>query len=171
MKKAASKTGGARSGRRQWGRAQSVAAHDSYKSAKKPKEPLACGTCGAVYRAGRWLWAPAPKGAAVGICQACHRIADRRPAGLIVIEGAFLRGHGGELVALARNQEALEKQEHPLNRIMEVKERKDAIEISTTDIHLPRRIGRALKRAFHGTLAIAYDEGAYFARATWRRDD
>jgi len=26
--------------------------------------------------------------------------------------------------------------------------------ISTTDIHLPRRIGEALKRAFHGELAM-----------------
>jgi hypothetical protein len=39
--------------------------------------------------------------------------------------------------------------------------------ISTTDIHLPRRIGEALKRAFHGELDMHFDEAGYFVRVDW----
>ncbi len=38
----------------------------------------------------------------------------------------------------------------------------------TTDIHLPRRIGTALKRALHGTLDTHFDDAGYFVRVTWR---
>jgi hypothetical protein len=35
---------------------------------------------------------------------------------------------------------------------------------NTTDIHLPRRIGEAVGRAFHGNLNEDFDEGGYFVR-------
>ena len=41
---------------------------------------------------------------------------------------------------------------------------------NTTDIHLPRRIGEAVKRAFHGTLDEHFDEGGYFVRVNWVSD-
>jgi hypothetical protein len=53
---------------------------------------------------------------------------------------------------LARHQEQAEKGEHPLNRIISIGEDAQGIVIDTTDIHLPRRIGKAAKRAFRGTL-------------------
>jgi hypothetical protein len=40
--------------------------------------------------------------------------------------------------------------------------------ISTTDIHLPRRIGEVVHRAFGGDLEIKYDEENYFVRVNWR---
>ncbi len=42
--------------------------------------------------------------------------------------------------------------------------------VSTTDIHLPRRIGEALKRAYDGMLELDYDEDGYFLRASWTRE-
>lgn len=41
--------------------------------------------------------------------------------------------------------------------------------IKTTDIHLPRRIGEAMHRAFHGELHVHYDEENYFVRVEWWR--
>jgi hypothetical protein len=41
-------------------------------------------------------------------------------------------------------------QERPLNRIIGIEEDAQGIVINTTDIHLPRRIGEAIKRAFRG---------------------
>jgi hypothetical protein len=74
-------------------------------------------------------------------------------------------------VALARNLEASEKDEHPLNRIMAIEERtEDELVITTTDIHLPRRIGEAVQRAFHGDLQLHYDQENYFVRVDWQRD-
>jgi hypothetical protein len=43
------------------------------------------------------------------------------------------------------------------------------IVVTTTDIHLPRRIGHALENAWGGTLATHYDEAGYFVRAHWER--
>jgi len=68
---------------------------------------------------------------------------------------------------LARHQEEAEKSEHPLNRIIKIDEDADGIVINTTDIHLPRRIGEAVKRAFHGSLNEDFDQGGYFVRVNW----
>ena len=42
--------------------------------------------------------------------------------------------------------------------------------VTTTDIHLPRRIGHALEHAFKGKLDTHYNEEEYFIRIQWRRD-
>lgn len=39
--------------------------------------------------------------------------------------------------------------------------------ITTTDIHLPRRIGEAVKRAYHGNLKEHFEEDGYFVRVDW----
>jgi hypothetical protein len=45
----------------------------------------------------------------------------------------------------------------------------DSVVITTTDVHLPRRIGHALEAAWGGTLKTQYDEAGYFARIGWER--
>jgi hypothetical protein len=56
-------------------------------------------------------------------------------------------------LSIWRNLEQAEKQEHPLNRIMTIeREEPDTLVITTTDVHLPRRIGTAIHHAFHGDL-------------------
>lgn len=157
-------------GRRIAGRAQDDHLIDPYKSVRKPKEPAACPQCGAVYHDGRWTWAARPAGAHDEVCQACHRINDRYPAGTVILRGAAARARKAELLSLARHQEEAEKAEHPLNRIMGVEETADGIVITTTDIHLPRRIGEAVRRAFHGELKTHFDEGAYSVRAEWSKE-
>jgi hypothetical protein len=71
------------------------------------------------------------------------------------------------MIHLVRHQEEAEKPEHPLNRIISVVEDAEGIVVNTTDIHLPRRIGEAIKRAFHGSLEENFDEDAYFVRINW----
>ena len=68
---------------------------------------------------------------------------------------------------LARHQEEVEKREHPLNRIMSIEEDAESITIATTDIHLPRRIGETVRRAFHGKLDAHFEEDGYFVRVNW----
>jgi hypothetical protein len=144
--------------------------HDPYKTRLKLPEPTVCPQCGAVFHDGRWQWAPRPDGAHEELCQACHRINDRYPAGEVAISGAFARQHKDEILHLARHQEELEKSEHPLHRIMEVEEHNGAVVIRTTDIHLPRRIGEALEHAYHGELDFHYEEEEYRIRVRWSRD-
>jgi hypothetical protein len=83
------------------------------------------------------------------------------------LRGALGRQQKEEIVRLARHQEAAEKSEHPLNRIIEIDEDANGVVINTTDIHLPRRIGAAVERALHGRLNEDFDEGGYFVRVKW----
>lgn len=105
------------------------------------------------------------------LCQACQRTNDHYPAGIVTLTGTFVVAHKDEIVGLVRNQEEAEQPEHPLNRIMTVaEEAPDRLIISTTDIHLPRRIGEAMNRAYNGSLDEDFDEDGYFVRVNWHRD-
>jgi hypothetical protein len=156
-----------RSGRRTAGRAQRDHILDPYQAQRKLQEPTACRQCGAVYHQGRWQWGQKPEGAHEDLCPACHRINDRFPAGTVTLHGDIVGQHKDQIIGLARNEEAAEKSEHPLNRIISIEATDEGLVISTTDIHLPRRIGEALKRAFHGELAMHFDEAGYFVRIDW----
>jgi hypothetical protein len=157
--------------RRIAGRAQDTHVIDPYKATHKLAEPTRCPSCAAVYHAGRWQWMGQPPAEAdERLCTACQRIADKYPAGIVTLTGLFVDQHKAEILALVRNQEAAEKAEHPLNRIMAIEEpADDTLVITTTDIHLPRCIGEALHRAFHGDLKLHYDEASYFVRVDWER--
>jgi hypothetical protein len=56
-----------------------------------------------------------------------------------------------------------------MHRIMSLEPRANGIEITTTDIHLPRRIGEALRRAHDGELMFAFSDDAYEIRVQWQR--
>ncbi len=146
--------------------------HDPYKTRMKLPEPTLCPQCGAVYHKGRWQWTPAPEGANEELCQACHRTNDDYPAGIVTLGGGFLGQHRTEILGLAHNEEELEKGEHPLHRIMKIEDQADGSEVvvTTTDIHLPRRIGEALRRAYEGELDYHYEEESYHIRVNWRRE-
>ena len=158
------------SGRRIFGRAQDDQIHDPYETQHKPHEPTVCDGCGAVFHRGRWQWAAAPEQAHHARCPACRRMDEALPAGIVTLHGRFARDRKQEIIGLARNEEEAETEEHPLNRIIAIIDSADGIEISTTDIHLPRRLGAALKRAYDGKLDIHFDEAGYFVRVQWRRD-
>ena len=143
--------------------------HDPYEPAGKVREPTRCGECGAVYHSGRWHWGEAPEAARVDTCPACRRVRDKLPAGWLTIEGPFVAAHRATLTALVHNQAERERAEHPLNRIMRIDEHDDRIEVTTTDIHSPQRLGEALKRAHDGDLTVKYGKDEYSVRVNWRR--
>ena len=86
----------------------------------------------------------------------------------MTLHGAITPQRKDEMIGLARNEEAAEKGEHPLNRIISIEETPEGLVINTTDIHLPRRLGEALNRAFHGELNMHFDEAGYFVRVDWQ---
>ena len=156
--------------RRIAGHAQEDHILDPYQRQQKLSDRTICPQCGAVYHNGRWQWAPRPEHGHEALCSACRRINDKFPAGVVKLHGDFGRQQIEEMVHLVRHQEDAEKSEHPLNRIISIDEEAEGIVINTTDIHLPRRIGEAVKRAFHGTLDEHFDEGGYFVRVNWTSD-
>jgi hypothetical protein len=144
--------------------------HDTYQERAKLPEPTVCGECRALLQGGRWTWNAPPAGANIATCPACQRIADDFPAGHIEIRGAFFKEHREEAHHLIRNTEKQEKGEHPLERIMTMVTADDHTLVTTTGIHLARRIGEALKHAYQGELDLTYGDGEQSIRVNWRRD-
>ncbi|MBW2292553.1 MAG: ATPase [Deltaproteobacteria bacterium] len=143
--------------------------HDPYKARGKPPDPTACPDCGAMYRAGRWMWGKAPVDAHRECCPACRRTQDDYPAGVLSLCGTFPQEHRDEILGLARNIEEREKKEHALKRIMDIRDEADTIVIKTTDPGLARNIGDALHKAYEGDLDYEYTDGGDLLRVTWRR--
>ena len=157
-----------RATRRISGRPQHDHILDPYQRQQKLHEGTVCPQCGVVYHEGRWRWVPRTEGAVEALCAACRRINDKFPAGVVALRGDFVREHMEEMIQLARHQEDAEKKEHPLNRIISIKRARGVI--NTTDIHLARRIGEAVKRAFHGEIEDNFEKDGYFVRVNWTRE-
>lgn len=143
--------------------------HDPYQAKGKLTEPTRCPDCGAVYHKGSWHWMDSPAGASETKCPACHRIEDKVPAGYLSIRGEFFQQHQEEIRGLIKHIEEREKGQHPLNRIMAIEELDTGLEITTTDMHIPRDIGVALEKAYEGELEFHYEDGENLLRVSWQR--
>lgn len=143
---------------------------DPYLLSEKLADPSICTDCGALYQNGAWQWKKTLVSTATKIrCAACKRILENMPAGIVTIDGAFALKIRNELLSLIHHLEAREKSEHPLKRIIEIKESNQDMVITTTDIHLARGIGEALKKAYKGKLVLHFPKDKYNIRVHWTR--
>jgi len=94
---------------------------------------------------------------------------DAYPAGSVTLSGSFLETHRGEIVNLVKNETKKEAEEHPLKRIMDMKDTDEGLLVTTTDSHLARSIGESLARAYQGELDFHYTQGDLL-RVVWKRD-
>ena len=149
---------------------QSANDEDPYRTTAKPPEGTRCPTCKASFHAGRWTWNAAEKNALELMCPACHRIADRFPAGCITMKGAFVTEHRDEIIKLIETHEKKEKAAKPLQRLMAIEAKRDgSTEVTTTDSLLARGIAEALHEAYKGDLKLRYSRDENLLRATWKR--
>lgn len=144
--------------------------HDFYREQQKYPEPTVCPKCNAVFVSGRWTWGASPEKANQALCPACRRTEDTLPAGQIEIKGEFFKAHHDEIQNLIHNIEEQEKTTHPLERIMSITEDGDKTVVATTGIHLARRIGEALSRAYQGDFSFQYGDGEYSINVFWERN-
>lgn len=142
---------------------------DPYRVRNKLSEPSVCPTCGAVYHEGRWQWLARPEHAKEVACSACRRTAERLPAGYVYIDGTFAAQHRVELLELIDHRAARARAEHPMQRVMSVETEGETTVVTTTDLHLARDLGSALKSAFQGALELKYSQDENLVRAYWRR--
>jgi NMD protein affecting ribosome stability and mRNA decay len=143
--------------------------HDVYRDREKLPEPTLCTDCGALFTGGRWTWKETEAEANKATCPACRRIADRLPAGTIEMRGEFFDSNRDEIINLVRNIEKQQKGEHPLERIMEITDSRGRTVVTTTGIHVARRIGEALSRSYKGEFSFQYGDGEKTLRAFWAR--
>ena len=143
--------------------------HDAYQEGHKWPESTHCTQCGALFVRGRWSWQEPPETVSETICPACRRIADHCPAGHIEISGPFFAEHHEEILNLIHNVEKQEKEEHPLERIMAIITEKEPTLVTTTGLHLARRLGEALTHAYKGDLSFRYADDETSIRVYWQR--
>lgn len=143
--------------------------HDTYSDGRKWPEPTVCSQCDSVYIEGRWTWYDPPAKANKVVCPACQRTGDNYPAGIVELKGSFLGKHEEEIFQLIRNIEQQEKSEHPLERIMDISKEDESTLISTTGIHIARRIGESIFRAYQGDFSFTYGDGEKTIRVLWSR--
>jgi hypothetical protein len=103
------------------------------------------------------------------VCPACLRVRENQPAGYVRLEGDFFQAHRTEILQLVANTENRARSEHALERVMATVHEPDRTDVTTTDIHLARRIGEALYRAYRGKLDVSYNPDEYFVRVNWSR--
>lgn len=142
--------------------------HDSYRLMEKYSEPTICIDCGALFSNGRWNWNDLPNRAQHALCPACQRIKDNYPAGIIELSGPFLGKHYAEILKMIKNIQRKEISEHPLERILDMQETDEGITITTTGMHIARRMGDALFNAYKGKLNYHYDD-ENLIRVYWHR--
>ena len=143
--------------------------HDTYKSTKKPPEPTRCPECGLVYKDGRWSRGVEQGEAHLARCPACQRIHDRFPAGHVMLSGEFFASHRDEILQRVHRCEETETVDHPLERLIAIKDTADGVEVTTTGTHLARRLGDALHDAYKGDLEYHYNKEENLLRIGWNR--
>lgn len=144
---------------------------DPYLSSKKYAEPTVCPDCGAVFHKGHWGWGEAVADSAKQRCPACSRIQDQVPAGILTLEGDFLQEHKQEILTLIHHKEQSEKNEHALERIMDIDDQSDPskIIIRFTGIHLTKSTGQAVHNAYQGDFEVQFGDRDSVMRASWKR--
>lgn len=134
-----------------------------------------CEGCRAVYRNKRWYRESdaVKEGAAIAkvVCPACLKIRDDFPGGIVTLQGDYVLPHKGDLLKLVRNEEERARGYNPLERVMSIRENgRGSIVINTTNEKLAQRLGRALRKAFHGEVTYRWSHDNKLVRVDWVRE-
>lgn len=149
--------------------------NDPYLLKVGPKGVAVCKKCGSVYRDKRWMKQSEVPASLESVnktevlCPACKKVRDRFAQGFVTIKGAFVDSHRDEIVHLIRNKEKRAEHINPLERIIEMKEAKGSIEISTTTDKFAQRIGRMLEKTYSGEVEYKWSDDVKLARVIWTR--
>jgi hypothetical protein len=144
--------------------------HDAYKEKQKLPDPSLCTECGVLFSCGRWVWKGTDDAVHKTVCPACRRIIERNPAGFVMIQGRFYEERMDELKNLIYNTEKSETLQHPIERLIQIVHDADGTVVTTTGIHIARRIGDAVSRAFGGDYSIQYLDEEKRVRISVTRD-
>lgn len=142
---------------------------DSYREDEKLADGTQCPECSATFWKGRWTWRKPEPEAPRERCPACRRIAEDFPAGFVTLRGSYVGEHRQEVLGVVKAREARAREEHPLQRIIGVRDTAGGLVVTTTDAHLARGIAHALQEAFKGSLDLKFSRGENLLRATWER--
>jgi hypothetical protein len=151
---------------------------DSYLPRGGSRSVSVCGSCQSVYMNKRWYSGVEVYNTAVQkpatvtmVCPACLKIRDNFPGGIVTLKGDYVLPHKQDLIKLVKNEEERARGLNPLERVMSVKENGyGSLVISTTNEKLAQRIGRAIKKAFHGEVSYRWSHENKLVRVDWVRE-
>ena len=134
-----------------------------------------CPKCHAVFDGEKWgydlevydQWKK--KGAKQFLCPGCERIERRRVDGVVSLQGDFIKEHKNEAMNLIKNVAEKKRRKNVAARIFRIEEKKDRIQVETTDRSLAERIGKEFEKAFSGSLDISWLKSEDFVRVNWQR--
>ncbi len=134
-----------------------------------------CPKCHAVFDGEKWgydlevydEWKK--KGAKQRLCPGCERIGRRRVDGVVSLHGDFIKTHKNEAMNLIKNVAEKKRRKNVAARIFKIEEKRDRIEVETTDRSLAERIGKEFEKAFSGSLDISWLKSEDFVRVNWQR--
>ena len=142
---------------------------DNYPHTGKAPKAQVCTDCGLVLHGGRWYsGAPPETDVSAAVCPACARIREHYAAGTLRLDADFLP-HREEIEGMVRNEEEAESAEHPLERLMGIEDVEGELVITTTGLHLARRIANKLERRFHRQARFRYADGDELLHVDWPR--
>lgn len=148
---------------------------DPYLPKKGPHDMARCKECNAIYHNKRWSLDEEPykkrgnnKKTLLVLCPACQKIRDKYPEGFVTLKGDYLKEHKQDILNLIKNEQERAIGLNPLERIIELKDRGDIIDISTTNEKLAQRIGKKVHKACQGELEIKWTKDK-ITRVVWQR--
>jgi hypothetical protein len=155
-----------------------TASADPYLPRGAGRKVAVCKGCRAVYQNKRWYSESEVYEAAIRdpgsvklVCPACLKIRDDFPGGIVTLKGDYVLPHRQDLMNLIKNEEERARGYNPLERVISIKENgQGSIVISTTNEKLAQRIGRAVKKAFHGDVTYHWSHDNKLARVDWVRE-
>ncbi len=154
-----------------------AATTDSYLPRGASRSVSICGSCRAVYMNKRWYVAGdsaevASKEAktVLIVCPACLKIRDNFPGGIVTLRGEYVLAHKQDVINLIKNEEERARGFNPLERVMSIKENgHGSLVVNTTNEKLAQRLGRAVKKAFHGEVTYRWSHDNKLLRVDWER--
>lgn len=104
------------------------------------------------------------------ICPGCEKIERGEYDGHVVLKSPLIPQNEEAIVGLIKNTEAHIREHNPLARIASLQVKGDSVEVLTISPFLAERIGKELRKAYHGELEIKHSEREQFVRVTWYRE-
>jgi NMD protein affecting ribosome stability and mRNA decay len=146
---------------------------DPYLLKMEPGDRAVCTKCDAVYHNKRWMLGGGTERvmdkALKVVCPACQKIKDGYVGGYVTLQGDFFKEHLEEIINMVRNKEKRAMYYNPLDRIIAIKRKRGALEITTTTEKLAQRIGQMLSKAYNGDLEYKWSSDTKMARVVWTR--
>jgi NMD protein affecting ribosome stability and mRNA decay len=155
--------------------------HDGgrHRPSRAGKEPVVCAGCGAIYARRRWSHAPAAsiraaaanRPVSVAFCPGCRRRTSGLPRGFVHLDGGFVALHREEISRMLHNEAAHALEDNPTAMVLNWgDDGAGTMLITTSTEHLAFRLGRALEKAYDGTLHCGFSHENKLAHVWWHRD-